>query len=482
MKPNILLIVMDSVRAKNTSFHGHHNVTTPFLQEFAENSVTYKQARAPGNWSLPSHVSMFTGKDIYEHQITRSSDKLQPGNTIFEDLNGQGYQTSLFSSNAWLAQMDVGLREVFEEIYGPTNLYPFQNALSPDQLMLDPGFQGNLQYLTEALKSDRKLKSLANGASKKISHDYPGLLPDSLKSTTSANTFTDLFLDWQENIDQPWATCINFMDSHLPYQPSNEYNLWGDEIVEGLQEKSKDHKWQFYSGKRPWWQLKAFESLYDGAILQIDQQIQRIVDNLKKRGDLEDTLIIVTSDHGECFGEWSTIREMRLAAHGVGMHESLLHVPLIVNPPQEFASEINSLATLSNIPKMIRQTVLEQFSPDSLIEGEVVSYIDGLVEPDQEHAQHYCEDPDVFSGEQWVKYTKQANGYVTKESVWNSEKRNNSIQSQIPDSQNEIFIGSSETNWTDEFQLGSANIKTGGTDVYDASDDVQDRLEDLGYM
>jgi len=66
-RPNVLLIVLDSVRAKNTSLHGYGRETTLFLEEFAEQSTQHEQARAPPSWSLPSHVGMFTGLHVAEH-------------------------------------------------------------------------------------------------------------------------------------------------------------------------------------------------------------------------------------------------------------------------------------------------------------------------------------------------------------------------------------------------------------------------------
>ncbi len=67
---NILLLIMDSVQAKNTSLHNHVNDTTPFLSELSNSATTYNQARAPSFFSLPSHASMFSGLHAVEHGAT----------------------------------------------------------------------------------------------------------------------------------------------------------------------------------------------------------------------------------------------------------------------------------------------------------------------------------------------------------------------------------------------------------------------------
>lgn len=66
-RPNILVIILDAVRARNCSLYGYHRETTPFLEEFADRSIVFTQARAPSVASLPSHASMFTGLHTWEY-------------------------------------------------------------------------------------------------------------------------------------------------------------------------------------------------------------------------------------------------------------------------------------------------------------------------------------------------------------------------------------------------------------------------------
>ncbi|PSQ15947.1 hypothetical protein BRD00_13120 [Halobacteriales archaeon QS_8_69_26] len=92
--PNVLLIVLDSVRARNTSLHGHVNETTPRLSELSRRSTTYLQARSPGIHTVASHVSMFTGYEVEEHGLTEHESRLDPDETIWRELASEyGHET-----------------------------------------------------------------------------------------------------------------------------------------------------------------------------------------------------------------------------------------------------------------------------------------------------------------------------------------------------------------------------------------------------
>jgi arylsulfatase A-like enzyme len=90
---NVLFVVADSLRAANTSLLGYRRETTPFLSEFAAESTVYTQARAPSNWTVPSHVSMFTGTDAAAHGF-EITERLTEGHTIWEELAAAGYGTT----------------------------------------------------------------------------------------------------------------------------------------------------------------------------------------------------------------------------------------------------------------------------------------------------------------------------------------------------------------------------------------------------
>jgi arylsulfatase A-like enzyme len=479
---------MDSVRAANTSLHGHEHETTPFLEEFAEEATVYEQARSPGTWSLPSHTSIFTGYHVVEHGITRARHKLERGHTIFEDLaEDHDYATGVFSENTWITDMPVGLKDAFDTVEGARNL-PFPDAVDPSNFVLSEGQGHYVEYLRHCLERDDTLKSLANGVFTKLAWDYPQLLPDRFQSSTPARVYGDLFLDWEAEQDGPWAACVNFMDGHLPYLPEEEYDEWGGTKLRKLQDEMDDQVWEFNGGQRPWWQRKALEGLYDGTIRQMDAEVERLFGVLEERGELNDTLIVVTSDHGEGFGELSRIRgdrdrpkpNARVAAHGAGIHEVLTHVPLVVKfPGQSDGERVLEVASLTQFPNVVESAVdganeIDAFVPDR---GAVVSS-HGLEEPMKERAQRYTGDFYRFNGDARAVYDG-ADHEVIKWLSWREKRatvRVNDVKSSYKSADDDESLVDKVF---DEFTDLGVRSDSGGLDEVDEA--TKQRLEDLGY-
>lgn len=483
MRANVLLIILDSVRAGNTSLHGHEHKTTPFLETFAEEATVYEQARSPGTWSLPSHTSIFTGLHVEEHGVTRARHTLRSGHTIFEQLRDDyGYDTGVFSENTWITDMDVGLKDAFDTVEGARNL-PYPDAVDPSNFVLTKGQGQYLAYLKKSLGSDKPVKSLINGVVTKLAWDYPRYLPDTLTASTPAEVYTDLFLDWEVNRDEPWAACINFMDGHLPYEPQPGHDEWGDPKLRDLQEEMKDQVWEFNGGQRSWWQRKALEGLYDGTIHQMDNQIGRIMKSLDNRGVLDDTLVVVTADHGEGFGEPSRIRpDARVAAHGAGIHEALLHVPLVVRAPgQRESQRVSETVSLTQFPETVLALLEGDWEDDAfVIEGPVVASSHGLEEPMEERARKYCGDLWRFNGDARAVYRDEED-FVRKDMTWREEAASVLVCDAKAASKTSGNDARDQVNsaFTDIVDRGVRNESEGIGDVDEAT---QKRLEDLGYV
>lgn len=483
MKPNVLLIVLDSVRAGNTSLHGHEHETTPFLETFGEEATVYEQARSPGTWSLPSHTSMFTGLHVEEHGVTRARHSLRPGHTIFETLrDDHGYETGVFSENTWITDMDVGLKDAFDTVEGARNL-PYPDAVDPSNFVLTEG-QGNyLSYFKHCLKSEFPFKSLANGIVTKLAWDYPRYLPDSLTASTPAEVYADLFLDWEASHEGPWAACVNFMDGHLPYEPKEEHDGWGGAELRDLQEEMKDQVWEFNGGQRPWWQRKALEGLYDGTIHQMDNQIGRVVKTLDERDELDDTLVVVTSDHGEGFGEPSRVRPgARVAAHGAGIHEALLHVPLVVRAPgQREGQRVSDVASLTQFPQAVRAALNGEWDDDAFVpEGSVVASSHGLEEPMEERAKKYCGDLWRFNGDARAVYRDQDN-FVRKDVTWRDDAASVLVCDAKAASKTDDESARKRVESTFE-TIEDLGVRDESEEMGDVDAATQKRLEDLGYV
>ncbi|MFB6085939.1 MAG: sulfatase [Halodesulfurarchaeum sp.] len=483
--PNVLLIVLDGVRARNTSLHGHENETTPALERFAERATTFTQARSPGIWSLPSHASIFSGLEVVEHGVTDLGERLKPGSTIWDELGDRGYATGLFTENTWLASMDVGLNDPFETVEGAQN-FPFPEAGDPNlpyhRFASRSGLERYTAWLRESLGDSHPGKAFVNGLATKLAWDHPWLLPESWGAAdTPGAVYTDLFLEWSEQQSGPWAACLNYLDAHFPYLPPTDHDQWGGSRIRQLQSEMDDQVWEFNGGTRPWWQRRALASLYDGGIHYMDAEVDRLLTALEDRGELEDTLVVVTADHGEGFGEPSRIRpDMRIPAHLSGLHEVLLHVPLLVKGPGQTAGTVSDdLVSLTDFPTVVRDAVDGEQDPAEAFrtEGPVIASSHGLEKPMEERAGNHVTDTWRFNGDAVAVY-EELGETVRKSMTWREDYE---AEITVVDAQTSWRSGSGGRKRVQEVMAGLADpdVTTSGSEA--VSEEAQKRLERLGY-
>ncbi|WP_336135321.1 sulfatase-like hydrolase/transferase [Natronomonas amylolytica] len=478
MQPNILLIILDSVRARNTSLHGHINETTPFLSSLAKREATwYSQARSPAATSLTSHASIFTGRPVPEHGVTTTEKQLEPGHSIFEKLSEQGYSTAVFSENTWITNVDAGLNR-FDTVYGPQNI-PFPDAVDPREFVAKEGRGQYLEYLRSCFESKQPLRSLANGAAIKLAYDFPSVLPNALDTGASGAHYIDAFLNWQARQTEPWAVCLNLMDAHIPYEPDDAYDQWGGDQAREIQNDVEEQKWEFAGGQRPWWEKKALEGLYDGSILQLDSLLKDLVEELETRDVLDKTFLVITADHGEGFGEPSNLRPVRIAEHNVAIHECLTHVPLVVRAPnQKTPKRIDEPVSLDSFPRAVER-LLEEAEPSFVTDEPVVSTAVGVDKPKQARAEPYVDTLSPYTATSRAVYEAD-DGRVKKYVTWREEEQTVEIVS----AQNS-FVVSENGGHRVEDVFGSfeeSAISRVGHELENMSDSTQKQLEDLGYI
>ncbi|MFC6865307.1 sulfatase [Halomicroarcula sp. GCM10025817] len=480
--PNVLLVVLDSARAQNLSLYGHANETTPFLESFAAADATvYEQARSPGARSVTSHASLFSGLHVEEHGIVSAGHRLDPSVSVFATLREAGYDTGVFTENDWLTAVDVGLKDGFDTVVGARNV-PFPAGMNPHEFVSNEGQGQYSAFVRAALGSDQPFKSLANGVATKVQSDYKRFLPDGVRSSTPADVYVDAFLEWSERRAGPWAACVNLMDAHIPYEPTREYDEWGGAKARSLQSAFEDQKWSFNAGDRPWWQKRAVESLYDGAIRQLDGELERLVGALRDRGALDDTLLVITSDHGEGFGEPSRLRPgIRVAEHGVAIHEVLFHVPLVVRQPGQMdAARFDEPVSLTAFPDVVAGARDGKTTPGAFVSDDpVITTAVGLDEPLRERAGKYVEDLSPWLGTSRAVYER--DGDVVHKYC---AKEGSAVTVDVRDAQTSYKTASDglervEAAFADIEQL---DVREDGEDFDELDSATYDRLEDLGYV
>jgi len=304
-RPNVVLIVLDTVRADHLSVYGYSRPTTRGLEKLASEGVVFEQAVAPAPWTLPSHATLFTGLYPAQHHAGRLHPRLDDHlTTLPELLQAQGYQTVGFSNNTWVSRatnFHQGFDD-FEDFRGIWRVWRSASRLTAVQIyhFFEPG----------QLHGDR-----SGGA---------GVTNQAIRRWFNA----------RRDPKRPFFLFINYLDAHFPYHPPDPY--WR-KFVEpahlALATKLLDAKAQDEADWTPppikWDAAKwgALTDLYDGELFYLDAMLTELFDDLRERGLWDDTLVVVTSDHGENLGEHE------LFLHRFSVYEPTLRIPLIMRFP-----------------------------------------------------------------------------------------------------------------------------------------------------
>ena len=280
-KPNVIIIVLDTVRARNLSCYGYERKTTPNLDDM--DIVRFKNAFAPANATVPSHASLFTGSYRSIHQTTFDNKMLNPNlPTLAELLSANGYQTLGFSNNIHVSSLfnfDRGFDELefnegaYGEPFGGVPLQLIRQHIEGDTIperMIEI-----IQYIRE---SDGSFpRTTASWLYKKATEAKIVTWGD--RGAQKAYKYLDSSLP---SDDQPFFMFFNLMEGHMlflapdqylnRFDPGIERNVWGN--FEELHEHSIKDSDRIVGG--------LFDK-YDGCISYLDTVVDRMVTNLRER-------------------------------------------------------------------------------------------------------------------------------------------------------------------------------------------------------
>lgn len=307
---NVVLIVWDTVSAQHLSAYGAERNTTPNLQAWARKGTRFQHAVAPAPWTFPSHATLFTGQWPFQLNTQWKYTLDTPQATLAEFLSSTGYQTAGFAANTNCCNYETGLGRGFAHFED----YP----LTPQSLF------------------GRSV------AGKWILENMPGLLDYNQKKwaglqSRSARDVDDAFLGWlsRRRTDRPFFAFLNYFDAHEPYIPAPGYaGRFGIKPMSPW-----DYKFlvDYIGTAKPTLTPRAVSlarDCYDDCIAYLDDQLGRLLGTLQAQGLLENTIVIITSDHGETFGEHGTFTH----ANGVFLDET--GVPLVILAPDSPAGRV----------------------------------------------------------------------------------------------------------------------------------------------
>lgn len=304
--PNILLIIIDTARGDRFPWSGYARPTAPNLEAVAREGAVYTQAFSPAPWTVPAHASLFTGQYPSLHRTDcgslRLSDQVV---TLAETLHAAGYRTIGHTANPWIGR-EYNFQQGFDT-YGET----WREVPAGSE---DTG---------AALTNDKVLR----------------------------------WLEWRAgNTDarrQPFFLFINYFEPHLPYHPPEPERSrflrpgLDAERVKRLSRLGHPDEMRYIVGLSDLTgdDMAILNDLYDGEIAYADRRAGEVLALLRRQGILDRTIVAIAGDHGENIGDH------HMMDHKLSVHETLLHVPLVLRyPPRVAAGQtIDALVQLHDL-------------------------------------------------------------------------------------------------------------------------------------
>ncbi len=310
-KPNILWITIDAARKDRFSCYGYEKKTTPFIDQLSEKSIVFENAYTVAPWTLPSVASMFTGLYPSEHGAVNEQTKLKKKtSTIAEDLKKKGYETLMITQN------DGWINPLFRLTKG------FDTVFDIDEMIQS--------FLGVSVRSVGKY-------------------------VFGYDVLTRLVFEKQlKKRKEPWFSYIHLMDTHLPYEPKTDlFSSFFRYLV--FYKDWKRKIWNSWIGKKSFSEKekRMLNELYDKALSEVDTQIKKLCSLV---ANLENTIVIITSDHGENLGEYG------LFDHQFSEHDTLIKIPLIIYAPFIDVKKISSLFENKDLFFLIQKLVDGTFS------------------------------------------------------------------------------------------------------------------------
>ena len=337
--PNVLLIVLDTVRADHLSLYGYGRSTTPTLERLATRGIRFDEARATAPWTLPSHASMFTGRwprELGEKWMTPIRGNFP---TLAEYLGDHGYATAGFVANVGYCSEETGLARGFThyEDYILEKLAPLRTS-------------GLVEYLATAMtemipafdiSSLRPLQRLV-------------IRWFEVGKRKNARSIKLAFLRWlsdRPETGRPFFAFLNFFDAHEQYiVPLGAEHRFARYSMTADERRVVHELWPFLDKMRlPTHYIEIARDSYDDCLGYLDEQLGLLFDALQERGVLDQTLVIVTLDHGEGLGEHN------LFNHGESLYRTEIRVPLLILPPAGLkpSSVVDKTVSLRDLPATI---------------------------------------------------------------------------------------------------------------------------------
>jgi arylsulfatase A-like enzyme len=310
--PNILFIVIDTLRADHVSSYGYERSTSPNIDNLAKQGALFEKAFSTAPYTAPAHASLLTGRYPHDHGVQWVTRKpIFDGRylTLPEALRARGYRTAAFSANRFWFTREQGFGRGFTRF--------------------DDTFRSPVKMATRTIYGHTIEETIIKG----IFEDYPW--------RRRASEVNSSVLRWlKQDSAKPFFAFLNYFDVHDPYfapQPHrSRFSVL--ENPGGILNSYQDR----FNPKLTPQQIQNEIDAYDGAISYVDDHIARLLTQIQDLGLGNNLLVIITSDHGEAFGEHGTF----LHPNSVYLEE--IHVPLVLWQPGRIPAGVRVSQPVTN--------------------------------------------------------------------------------------------------------------------------------------
>jgi arylsulfatase A-like enzyme len=340
--PDVVLVVLDTVRAANVSAYGYARATTPTFDALAGEGALFLDATAPSTWSLPSHASLFTGwfpsghRAHGEHRVLGATPP-----TLAEVLASAGYETRCFTANPHISD-GFGLTRGF--------------GWSDEAWAAGAGGRG-FRFIFRLL-------------------DLLGFGIDDKGGAAVATNF-ETWMAARAAGGRPTFAFLNFLEAHFPYHqlPAAYLRRYTTASAGDLRAASVTLLGaQFGRALAPDEvpdAAAAARDMYDAGVLYSDHLLARVVEALRAAGTLDRTVLVVLADHGEMLGEYGSF------GHGASLREPGVRVPLLVRYPPRVAAGARVTPPVSTVGVYATVLDLAGLAPTPVHVGSLLPTLDG---------------------------------------------------------------------------------------------------------
>ncbi len=343
-RPNIILVTFDALTTRDMSLYGYHRETTPFIREWAQSASVFTRTKAASNATDSTAVSLMTGKRVWSHGAfhIEGGRVIQTRENLARILQDNGYYTMAYIVNPSASVRKLGIADSF-------NIAPSMSALRVKgrtlfdiiDALVSRLFEGKILLYNWILKEDFIFYKLLFIISPKSAKSY--FLPEV--------AFNNFLNSLDSKPPEPYFAWIHLLPPHDPYLPPEPFIGMCNSSFELRTKKSQLEliRSKFAKGEGDFKkEVEILRARYDECIRYCDDRFKTFIEELERKGKLDNTVIILSSDHGESF-------EHNYLTHG-GKHlyEQVTSIPLIIKEPgQTDGKVINDLVEQIDIPVTI---------------------------------------------------------------------------------------------------------------------------------